>query len=163
MSFKDVLEIVAYSGGGFLGYFVLLDSLSLLSLRGSEKIKDYEHLQEVAKEEQIRLGLEDKNIRVRDFGYKNEGPGVSRQSEDGPCGTINSFYDMFIPSKSSFVNRRMALRHEHYHIKDGHCDSAYNLGWYGWKGRIWNFIRNSFYDEPKTILHCLKSRKEDKF
>jgi hypothetical protein len=120
------------------GYWALLCSLNELSFYKSEKIKSQEHLEQMLAEEKKRLNL-DKDISVCELENFTSKSG---RFEDGS-------YGIFLSSNQM---NRIALRHEIYHISENHGQPKRNL------------LKYLFYEEPKTILHCLKSRfTEDKF
>jgi len=141
-----LIQGVANVGALFFGYKWGLGFLNDQCSVGSEKIRDKKHLEEMLVEERMRLKIpEEMKINILDesdlkgsysYRFENEG-GIYLQPKD---------YD------------RMTLRHELFHIAENHSEIKRSM-----KSKFSQAAAYLFYIEPKTVLHCLKSREEEKF
>jgi|GEM_PF-5281733 len=132
--------VLGVSVGGFL-YLGLLHYLNKKSFHNSEPINSKEDLEKILNEEKERQGIKSKvvvSIRNCKYSYVEN---------------IEQGLDKIILKQEH--TKRMCLRHELNHIKNK------DIG--GKKYPVFDQLKYYFYQEPRTIIHCIKSRKEDKF
>ena len=86
-------------------------------LESSPKIENQGQLEQLLSQEKKRLGIEDKKIKIQ-FGLEkgfHEDTSYSRQI--GP--------NEYLIAIHQTQKKEIVLRHEVYHIADGHCDNGY--------------------------------------
>jgi len=112
--------------------------LNSLSPKG-ENIRDKIHLEKLLKQEKKKLGIENKNINAY-FCNTIETSGARKINENS--------YEIFLAKDQRAFN---VLRHELYHVADGHCDKGYELFNNGRKFE--KTIRYLLINEPKASIY----------
>lgn len=129
-----------YLGGIILSSTLMLYGFGLAGLDFIAQskacpLKDKKHAEQILKREQKKLGIEDKKIELileETLEEKYKAHGAARKV--GP----NSYQIFLIPKE---LNDSI-IKHEVYHIADGHCDS---------QGGVITYF---FYYEPQARLYA---------
>jgi len=126
-----------------LGTIIIFSPLIFSSLLGvlfkGEKIKDKAHLETLLEQEKKNLGIENKNIHAY----------FCDTIEDSLSKKINkNSYEILLSNNQRKLG---ILKHELYHIADGHCDENYKLLNEGRK--LENTLRYLFVNEPKALIY----------
>jgi len=142
--------------GTILGVFgfTITHLIYLLSLMGIErytsqnspKIENQSHLERIVKIEIEKMGLKDKNIKVKlsnDRGIKSN----ATQFKD-------NHYEIILSPPHNDLG---VLRHELYHIADGHFLTEKEIKEIGiFEGIIYKF-GYIYYREPKAAIYAFKN------
>jgi len=130
-----------------LGYQIGLTGVNEYLRRNSTKFENKKQLEEVLKSEIEKLEIKNKLIKVQ---YQKEDQADSRKT-----GT-NEYVISIGPS----FNNDNVLKHELYHIADGHCDYTYKLNEIYKKHPLlapavgfYNTSKYLFYNEPQAIIY----------
>jgi len=113
-------------------YFGVPAALSLVTSSVAPKIKNKSHLEQMLKEEKKKLNLGD-DIKIV-VELKDNNKGFSYAKKTGK----NQY---FINLKKNSHNLHV-LKHELYHIADGHCDAE-----------KMNLLRFFYIEEPQAIFY----------
>lgn len=120
-----------------------------LSDRYGQKIKDRAHLEILVNQEKEKLGFKNKNIEVYFIPFINTSIATKLNKND---------YRIFLSSKQRTIE---TLRHEFYHIFDGHCDEGYELYKNGktFGKKLKNDIKYNYIYEPQAVVYSLTGIK----
>jgi hypothetical protein len=151
------LESIRNAGliiGGIVGGTLAISNLfsqemNKASKKYSRRITDWDYLKKTLDEEKINQKIpEEVEIKILNFGeFPDYSPSqIHKKSEN--------FYEVYF---SPIDLTRDDVRHELFHLKDGHLDKKFH------KNKTINaIIANiyyNFYAEPKTAIYCWKNRK----
>ena len=136
--FNFFIKWITLSSLAFSSYIFILSGVESYSGIGSKRIKDKQHLEQLVEEEIKRMGIENKKISV----YIKEGGGIcySKKIE-------KDTYEIIL--SENYLNLT-TLRHELYHIADGHCDALIEMPI---SKRQFMYL---FWYEPKAVLYELR-------
>ena len=119
----------------FGGYFFLLAGLDVAGKLASEKIKGKENIERAVIEESEKLGINHRIIKIVNY---SEGFTAAYTKNVG-----DSLYEMGLGEEV----RRATIRHELYHIADGHCEKPSDI------------IDKLFILEPQAIIYATTGLK----
>ena len=119
----------------FGGYFFLLAGLDVAGKLASEKIKGKENIERVVIEESEKLGINPKTIRIVNY---NEAFVAAYTKKVG-----DNLYEMGLGKEI----RRATVKHECYHIANGHCEKPSDI------------IDKLFILEPQAIIYATTGLK----
>ncbi|MBI2084409.1 MAG: hypothetical protein HYT70_02255 [Candidatus Aenigmarchaeota archaeon] len=139
-----VSQIRKITGGTILAvelYFGALSGLGAYADINSPQIRDQYHSERLVEEEMRRLGVVNKRVNVRFINRSCDGilaPAYSEKIREGeyeitiyPCATASS------------------VKHELYHIEDGHIDAYDKLPRFLWS------VMDLIYYEPRAELYSI--------
>lgn len=146
MGFKEKVQLgISICTLGNMGYFIGLALLSCIASMGSPHIP-LSNIESVISRERDRLGIP-KDIIIR--FYESDPRNTARKLKAYSCKIRDKEYGIVL---SDSYRDLATLRHELYHLSDGHLDEDMNFFMRG--------LKTIFYDEPSAILHTLKDRED---
>lgn len=143
---KKILKGIRYSAIGVISAGVLTTSYvstlilcNELGARFSNKIRNEQHLDFLLQKEKSDLGITHKNIEV-----------FMTDDKDSTCWAAKvkgeNRYIIYLPKRCHDVN---ALKHEVYHIADGHCKEVLSID-----SKFRKRLRYYLIYEPRAILYA---------
>lgn len=107
-----------------------------ISMNGSPNITTQSQLEELIKQERVKIDPENKSIIYSKL--VEEDKGISRKLSDGK-------YSIFLGGIGA---NESTLRHELYHILDGHCEDGLEDG-----SNLKKFVKYLFHDELQATIY----------
>lgn len=143
---RTIKKIRKFLIGAFIAGAAYPASMALLD-RYADSIavpfKNRSHLEDIFKVEAKKLGIENKKIEVI-YDVELSGPLVAYAQKVGQ----NEYKIVLGPT----AYNTSSLKHELYHIADGHCD-AYS------KNSALGFLTYLFYYEPQSVIYSATGLK----
>jgi len=128
----------------FVFYVGLLMGIEAYAIMNSEKIENSAQLNQLVIEEKQKLNIEDKQITVK-FVDENS---TSYSAKTGE----NQYQVALSPAGQN----KATLKHELFHIADGHCDASQEITQSLTFGSDMEFkIKYLFYFEPKAAIYSV--------
>lgn len=122
----------------FLSFCLIKFGLITYSKLVSQTITNQTELEEILKEEESKLGIIDKRISAK-FGKANGGNGHCNKLPDGSYN---------ITLQDGKEGNRSTLRHELYHIYDGHLEDKKSIS-----NELLKDLKYFFVYEPQAVLY----------
>ena len=131
-------EVLWWTCLGGVSYASILLGVSLPQHFG-KRINSQEELEKIVAEEAPKLGLDPSNIHSS-YGIDKYGNGIS-------CYSVKLAHGYGLHIGHPFFATRGVIRHELYHIADGHCDNMVV------RSKFKNLLAYLLNDEPKAIIY----------
>lgn len=134
---KLIIKSIIGLGATLLVYTGSMVGIQIYSKSKAIPIKDQAHAEQILEEQQKKLGIEDKIIRLR----------IPKDYDSSSLGKSRRFGNTYIIQLNTAGGKNDAtLKHEVYHIADGHCDSKT-------RNPLIFKLKYIFYWEPQSIMY----------
>jgi hypothetical protein len=148
----ELKSIYLITGCTLSGAYVLVNAfsqrLNKLSKKNSEIIKSSEHLERIIQEERTNLDIP-KETQIEQVYFDPSEPSKIHKKE-------TNFYEVYF---NPINLTRDDIRHEFFHLKDGHIDKIFSKT--KWLNKTLSDFYYTYYAEPKTALYCWNNRKNN--